>query len=102
MAETSPQSNNIKISFRRKAEMERKMPATSQSQFRAMKAAASGNSTLGIPKDVGEEFTKDLGPGDVKSLPKRKPSRADRLHAAGKISDNQRAKMSKDWDGDGA
>ena len=32
------------------------MPATSQAQYRAMQAAAHGNSTLGIPKSVGQDF----------------------------------------------
>ena len=32
------------------------MPATSGPQYRAMQAAAHGNSTLGIPKSVGQEF----------------------------------------------
>jgi len=32
------------------------MPPKSQAQRAAMGAAASGNSTLGIPKSVGKEF----------------------------------------------
>lgn len=32
------------------------MPSTSAAQHRAMEAAVNGNSTLGIPKAVGEEF----------------------------------------------
>lgn len=32
------------------------MPPKSESQRRAMGAAKSGNSTLGIPKKVGKEF----------------------------------------------
>ena len=32
------------------------MPPVSQAQRRAMGAAASGKSTLGIPKKVGKEF----------------------------------------------
>lgn len=98
MAESSPQSNNVNLKFRGRAEMERpRMPVVSQAQNRAMQAAASGKSTLGIPKDVGEEFTADLGPGDVKALPKRvkkkPPSRTDQLRAAGRISDRQAAKL---------
>jgi hypothetical protein len=99
MAETVPHPNNVKIAFRSKATKERPriMPVVSQAQNRAMQAAAAGKSTLGIPKSVGEEFTSDLGPGDVKALPKRarKPSRADRLRDAGRISDKQHAKMMK-------
>ena len=34
------------------------MPAASEAQRRAMEAAAHGHSTLGIPKSVGEEFTR--------------------------------------------
>jgi|SRR6185369_12657269 len=49
-------------------------PAVSQRQFRAMKAAESGHSTLGIPASVGSEFTSFAKgkPGSVKSLPKSK------------------------------
>jgi hypothetical protein len=32
------------------------MPATSQAQLRAMYAAKEGNSTLGIPQNVGADF----------------------------------------------
>jgi hypothetical protein len=32
------------------------MPSKSEQQRRAMRAAASGKSTLGIPKKVGQEF----------------------------------------------
>lgn len=32
------------------------MPAKSQAQYRAMQAAAHGNSTLGIPEKVGKDF----------------------------------------------
>jgi hypothetical protein len=34
------------------------MPIVSKQQAKAMGAAASGNSTLGIPKKVGKEFLK--------------------------------------------
>ena len=37
------------------------MPATSAAQFRAMKAAAAGKSTLVIPPAVGKEFVKAPG-----------------------------------------
>lgn len=40
------------------------MPATSGKQLRAMAAAMSGKSTLGIPEAVGKEF--------VKATPKKK------------------------------
>jgi hypothetical protein len=32
------------------------MPAKSKKQFKAMQAAAQGNSTLGIPPSVGQEY----------------------------------------------
>ena len=41
----------------------------SQAQRAAMYAAAAGKSTLGIPKDVGQEFAKGDKPG---KLPERK------------------------------
>jgi uncharacterized protein len=38
------------------------MPPVSEAQRRAMRAAAAGKSTLGIPKKVGKEFsTADKG-----------------------------------------
>lgn len=44
------------------------MPPKSQAQRKAMGAAASGKSTLGIPRSVGKEsIAKDIG----KKLPKR-------------------------------
>lgn len=45
------------------------MPAVSEAQRRAMGAAASGHSTLGIPKTVGKEFINADKGG---KLPKRK------------------------------
>ncbi len=48
------------------------MPDVSQAQRGAMFAAASGHSTLGIPKSVGEDFiAADKAAGNPK-LPKRK------------------------------
>lgn len=44
------------------------MPMQSEAQRRAMHAAASGKSTLGIPKKVGKEFAAADQGG---SLPKR-------------------------------
>jgi hypothetical protein len=37
------------------------MPATSEKQRRAMYAAAAGNSKLGIPAKVGQEFVRAEG-----------------------------------------
>lgn len=47
-----------------------KMPPVSEAQRRAMEAAKSGNSTLGIPQSVGAEFAA-ADPGG--KLPARKP-----------------------------
>jgi hypothetical protein len=47
------------------------MPAVSQAQFRAMQAAKSGHSTLGIPKSVGADFV--AATPSAKGLPKRAP-----------------------------
>lgn len=69
------------------------MPPVSEAQAKAMFSARSGKSTLGIPKKIGQEFTADLKPGDVKALPKRKNKAADRLRAAGRISDKAHAAM---------
>ena len=48
------------------------MPPKSEAQRRAMFAAASGKSTLGIPKSVGKDFVKADKGG---KLPPRKPER---------------------------
>lgn len=45
------------------------MPPISEKQRRAMRAAASGHSTLGIPKSVGQDFS-SADPGG--RLPERK------------------------------
>lgn len=47
------------------------MPMRSKSQNAAMHAAASGHSTLGIPKSVGAKFVSDSHGQNVKALPKR-------------------------------
>ena len=44
------------------------MPMRSQAQRRAMRAAAAGKSTIGIPKKVGREYSKADKGG---KLPKR-------------------------------
>ena len=49
------------------------MPYKSKAQQGAMYAAASGKSTLGIPKKVGKEFVK-AGPATSK-LPNKVPKR---------------------------
>ena len=47
------------------------MPIVSKAQNRAMRAAAAGKSTLGIPPHVGKEFVKA---GTKAKLPERKGS----------------------------
>lgn len=47
------------------------MPSKTPKQARAMRAAASGKSTLGIPKKVGKEFVK----ADTKKARGRKRGR---------------------------
>jgi hypothetical protein len=49
------------------------MPIVSEAQRRAMYAAASGNSTIGIPKSVGKDFVA-AGPAS-KNLPQRKTNK---------------------------
>ena len=48
------------------------MPAKSERQRKAMRAAAAGKSKIGIPRNVGKEFSKS-DPGG--KLPKQKPRR---------------------------
>ena len=48
------------------------MPMASKAQARAMHAAAQGNSTLGIPKSVGQEFVTAQHGHSLKGLPQRK------------------------------
>lgn len=48
------------------------MPPRSEAQRRAMRAAAAGKSTLGIPKKVGKEFSSADKGG---KLPKRVKSK---------------------------
>jgi hypothetical protein len=53
------------------------MPIThlkSKAQVRAMFAAASGHSTLGIPQSVGKEFTAGTGHGQYKGVEKGMPN----------------------------
>ena len=47
------------------------MPPVSEAQRRAMRAAASGKSTLGIPKSVGRDYSKADKGG---KLPKHRKS----------------------------
>ncbi len=49
------------------------MPAVSEAQLRAMYAAKSGNSTLGIPQKVGADFVAATPAG--KKLPAKAPKK---------------------------
>jgi hypothetical protein len=53
------------------------MPVKSQAQFRAMQAAAHGNSTLGIPSKVGREFAGATSKKRLHRLPARVHKSAD-------------------------
>jgi hypothetical protein len=77
------------------------MPVVSKAQNAAMHAAKEGNSTLGIPQSVGEEFTAGQQPGALQGLPERvkkkakkksnkKPKRSQRN---GQISERAAARM---------
>lgn len=46
------------------------MPMRSKAQNAAMHAAASGNSTIGIPKKVAQKFVSESHGQNVKALPK--------------------------------
>lgn len=54
------------------------MPLQSRQQAKAMFAAAAGNSTLGIPKKVGQEFTAGYHgkKGSIAKLPAVKKPKA--------------------------
>jgi len=51
------------------------MPSKTPKQARAMRAAAAGKSTLGIPKSVGKDFTRADAAKGKKSLPPKPKSR---------------------------
>ena len=52
------------------------MPSVSAKQERAMRAAAAGKSTLGIPQEVGEEYVKaDKRKRELANRQRRKASR---------------------------
>ena len=59
-------------------------PSTSQAQNRAMHAAASGHSTLGIPKSVGEEFVHADEGKKVGHLPEHKKGELDKVAPPGR------------------
>ena len=52
------------------------MPPVSQAQRKAMRAAASGKSNIGIPKKVGQEFSRADPGGKLPARKKRKRARS--------------------------
>jgi hypothetical protein len=64
------------------------MPPVSEKQRRAMAAAASGNSTIGIPKKVGAEFI-GADPGG------KLPAKAKHVTAAGRELERRLAKRDR-------
>lgn len=54
------------------------MPPVSQKQRAAMRAAASGHSTLGIPKKVGQEFSKADPGGKLPTYKKSNEEKGER------------------------
>jgi hypothetical protein len=54
------------------------MPSVSRAQQKAMHAAAAGNSTLGIPQSVGEDFSA----ADHARGPAKLPARKSDFHTA--------------------
>lgn len=74
------------------------MPPVSERQRRAMFAAKSGKSTIGIPKSVGEEFTAADQGGALPSVaPKNaaKPQHAQRKKGQGRSLNSMFAPKSK-------
>ena len=51
------------------------MPPKSEAQRKAMRAAAAGKSTLGIPKKVGREYSKTDPGGKLPKKVKKSASR---------------------------
>ena len=51
------------------------MPMKSKAQNRAMHAAASGKSNIGIPKKVAKEFVKAQHGKPMKGLPEKKKAK---------------------------
>ena len=92
MAETAVVPNNKAVVFRGKTEREA-MPMESQAQNAAMRAAAEGKSTLGIPKKVGKKFVSASHGQKVGKLPKHVHAKARKMHAKGLISDKQMKKI---------
>lgn len=62
------------------------MPMVSKSQNAAMHAAASGNSTIGIPQSVAKKFVADSHGQSIKKLPQRKTAPKKEPRAFGSIA----------------
>lgn len=58
------------------------MPVVSKDQNAAMRAAAAGNSTLGIPQSVGREFVAASHGTHVAKLPQKKKPAARRPYGS--------------------
>lgn len=89
MAVTAPAANNKSVKFSGK--VEREMPPypkpVSQAQNAAMHAAASGNSTIGIPEKVGKEFAKGAHSKKLGKLPQHVKKKAKKAIKRGMISE---------------
>lgn len=70
------------------------MPPRSEAQRRAMRAAASGDSALGIPASVGREYSKSDKGG---KLPKRKGPKGYGDTPAGLEFDRLNNKAERKW-----
>ncbi len=92
MAETATQSNNVKVKFRGKPQLEQVMPMQSKAMNAAMHAAEQGKSTLGIPKSVGAKFVAESHGQNIKKLPEHVKKKASALRKRGLISDKQAKK----------
>jgi len=72
------------------------MPPVSESQRKAMWAAASGHSTLGIPEKVGKEFAEADEGGKLPKRVKGSPKSRDE-HMARKAKHASHAKVAEDF-----
>jgi hypothetical protein len=71
------------------------MPPVSQAQRGAMAAAAGGNSTIGIPKKVGQEFMNADEGGKLPAKKKPEKSHAKRLYKNKGIAARNKAAAAK-------
>lgn len=97
MAETTVHPNNVRIKYRKKGT--REMPSVSRAQSAAMHSAAEGNSTLGIPKSVGEDYVAADHGRKIKNQRVKSPLAKRVRHARkrGLISDKELEKMHGSW-----